>query len=178
MIKPSDIPGSVRAVVAMMVVTASTLVSTGVLEDWRGDAYLPVKGDKYTYGYGSTTRDDGTPVRKGDKTTPARSLVRLHWDLENVYANALKKCITAPLYVDEFQAYVMLAYSVGGPTVCRKAKPGSPPNLIDLINAGRYAEACARIEAFNKGPGGVVLPGLVNRRKAEREKCDNAAQTH
>ena len=55
---------------------------------------------------------------------------------------------------------------------CRKAKPGSPPNLIDLINAEKYEEACERIEAFKYGPRRRVLPGLVKRRAEERAVCE------
>jgi lysozyme len=36
----------------------------------------------------------------------------------------------------------------------------------------RYAEACARIEAFKYGPGRKVLPGLVKRRAEERAICE------
>jgi lysozyme len=61
---------------------------------------------------------------------------------------------------------------VGVPTFCRKAQPGKPPNLIDLINAERYADACARIEAFKYGPGRKVLTGLVKRRAEERAICE------
>lgn len=163
----SSIPAQARVSVAILVVSASTLVGIANFEDYRGTAYVPVKGDVPTIGYGSTKG-----VKLGDKTTPARALMRLNEEVQGVYADELKKCITAPLYIHEFGAYVSLAYSVGASTVCRKAKPGAPPNLIDLINSEQYAAACARIEAFNKGPGRRVLPGLVKRRAEERAQCE------
>ncbi len=89
-------------------------------------------------------------------------------EIEDIYATGVKSCVTAPLYPHEFEAFVRLAYSVGVPTFCRKAQPGKPPNLIDLINAERYADACARIEAFKYGPGRKVLTGLVKRRAEEK----------
>ena len=160
-------PNQVRTSVATMVLAASTLVGIAVHEGYREDAYIPVPGDVPTIGFGSTTG-----VRMGDKTTPTRSLVRLLDEIEGVYAAGVRRCVTVPLYQYEYEAYVRLAYSVGVPTFCRKAAPGKPPNLIDLINSGRYAEACARIEAFKYGPGRKVLPGLVKRRAEERAICE------
>lgn len=166
----SHLPAQARVSVAILSVTAATLTGIALHEDYRETAYIPTKGDVLTIGYGTTKG-----VKRGDKTTPARALMRLYQDVEGIYADGLKKCINAPLYPHEFGALVSLSYSVGVPTVCRKAPPGEPPNLIDLINSGRYAEACERINAFNKGPDGrggkMVMPGLVKRRAAEAAMC-------
>jgi lysozyme len=168
----SSLPPQARVPIVVALVTASTLAGIAQYEDYRPVAYIPVKGDVATIGYGSTKG-----VKLGDKITPARALMRLNDDIEGIYADGLKKCITAPLHMHEFGAFVSLAYNVGVPTVCRKAKPDPvtgkiEPNLIDLINAQKYAEACARIDAFVYGPGRRVLPGLVKRRAAERAMCE------
>ncbi|MGH8685107.1 MAG: lysozyme [Nitrosospira sp.] len=165
MIKAS--PTQVRSAIAAMVLAASTLVGIAVHEGYKDEAYIPVPGDVPTIGFGTTAG-----VRMGDKTTPTRSLVRLLDEVEDIYAAGVKKCVTVPLYQHEYEAYVRLAYNVGVAAFCRKAKPGKPPNLIDLINAGKYAEACERIEAFKYGPGRKVLPGLVKRRAEERALCE------
>lgn len=168
MIKPSPTQiRQARSAVAVMVLAASTLVGIAVHEGYKDEAYIPVPGDVPTIGFGSTGG-----VNMGDKTTPERSLVRLLDEIEGVYAAGVKKCITVPLYQHEYEAYVSLAYNIGVAAFCRKAKPGKPPNLIDLINAGKYAEACERIEAFKYGPGRKVLPGLVKRRAEERALCE------
>jgi lysozyme len=161
-----------RMTVSVLVVSGSLLAGLAVDEGYRDTAYIPVKGDVYTIGYGSTTG-----VKKGDKTTPTRALIRMLDEIENVYAAGVKSCVKVPLYQHEYEAYVRLTYSVGVPTFCRKGeinkKTGQfEPNLIDLINSKRYAEACERIEAFNKGPGRKVLPGLVKRRATERAICE------
>lgn len=156
-----------RMAVAMLVVTGSTLGGIATHESFRDTAYIPVKGDVYTYGFGTTAG-----VKKGARITPERALIRLLDEVENVYGEGIKKCITVPLYQREYDAFLRLAYNVGVPTFCRKAKPGEPPNLIDLINEQRYAEACERIEAFNKGPGRKVYSGLVKRRAEERAICE------
>jgi lysozyme len=157
----------VRSAMAVLVLAASTLVGIAVHEGYKDEAYIPVPGDVPTIGYGTTAG-----VRMGDRTTPVRSLVRLLDEIEGVYAAGVKRCVTVPLYQYEYEAFVRLAYSVGIPTFCRKASPGKSPNLIDLINAEKYAEACARIEAFKYGPGRKVLPGLVKRRAEERAICE------
>jgi lysozyme len=165
MIKAS--PTQVRSAIAVMVLAASTLVGIAVHEGYKDEAYIPAPGDVPTIGFGTTAG-----VRMGDKTTPTRSLVRLLDEVEGVYAAGVKRCVTVPLYQHEYEAYVSLAYNVGVAAFCRKAKPGKPPNLIDLINAGKYAEACERIEAFKYGPGRKVLPGLVKRRAEEQALCE------
>lgn len=156
-----------RSAVALLVLAASTLVGIAVHEGYREEAYIPVAGDVPTIGFGTTAG-----VRVGDKTTPVRSLVRLLDEIDGVYAAGVKRCVTVPLYQHEYEAFVSLAYNVGVPTFCRKALPGKPPNLIDLINAGKYEEACARIEAFKYGPGRKILPGLIRRRAEERALCE------
>jgi lysozyme len=156
-----------RSAVALLVLAASTLVGIAVHEGYKDEAYVPVRGDVPTIGFGTTAG-----VRMGDKTTPVRSLVRLLDEIENEYAAGVKRCVKVPLYQHEYEAYVSLAYNVGVPTFCRKALPGKPPNLIDLINAGEYAKACERIEAFKYGPGKKILSGLVRRRAEERALCE------
>jgi lysozyme len=165
MIKPSPI--QVRSTVAVMVLAASTLVGIATHEGYKDEAYVPTKGDVPTIGFGHTSG-----VKIGDKTTPVRSLIQLMNEVQGVYVDGLKKCITAPLFDYEFAAYISLAYNIGVTSFCRKAKPGSSPNLIELINTEKYEEACQRIEAFVYGPGRKRLPGLVKRRAEERAICE------
>jgi len=164
MIKPS------RMQIGALVLAASTLVGIATHEGYKGEAYIPVPGDVPTIGYGTTAG-----VKMGDKTTPVRSLQTLLDEIDSVYAQGVRRCVTVPLYQHEFAAYVSLAYNVGVPTFCRKALPGKSHNLIDLINSERYAEACVRIEAFKYGPGKKVLAGLVKRRAEERAICEGRA---
>jgi|SRR5687768_2221924 len=162
---------ALRSAASVIVLAASTLTGIAGYESFRETAYVPVKGDVPTIGYGSTRG-----VKMGDRITPERALKRLLEDVDNVYAQGVRRCVTAPLTPYEFGAFVSLAYNIGVPTFCRKAKPGKPPNLIDLINAGEYAAACERIEAFKYGPGRKVLPGLVKRRAEERAICEGRSR--
>ncbi|HUH47847.1 MAG TPA: hypothetical protein VLZ54_11885 [Arenibacter sp.] len=165
-------------------VTAGVLVALALSEGFTSKAIVPVPGDVYTYGYG-TTWVDGKPVKKGDTITPERALAVLYTQVEDQYASKLRQCITAPVYSYEFEGLLELAYNVGAETVCKTAKPGNPPNLIDLLNSGRYEEAGARISQYNCGPSGkpgikidkcaagkMILPGLVKRRARERAKFE------
>lgn len=147
-----------RAQVASLVLAASTLVGIAVHEGYRGDAYVPVKGDVPTIGFGST---DG--VRMGDRTTPERSLVRLLDEIEGVYAAGVRRCVTVPLYQHEYEAYVSLAYNIGVNAFCRST-------LVKLLNQERYVEACEQIKRWNRA-GGKVLRGLTIRREAEYKQC-------
>lgn len=155
-----------RWAVALLTVAASTLTGIAAFEGFRDTAYIPVKGDVPTIGFGSTK-----DVKMGDRITPERALQRLLNEVDSEYAQGVRRCVKVPLAPYEFGAYVSLAYNIGVGAFCRKALPGKPPNLIDLINAERYAEACKRIEAFVYS-GGRKLNGLVKRRAEERAICE------
>jgi lysozyme len=142
-----------------MVLAASTLVGIAVHEGYREEAYIPVPGDVPTIGFGSTKN-----VHMGDKTTPERSLVRLLEEVDSVYAQGVRRCITAPMYQYEFAASVSLAYNIGVQAFC-----GS--TVAKRFNAEDYAGACAAFDMWNK-QGGRVLPGLVKRRAEERAVCE------
>lgn len=158
--------GPVRVAVATIGLLASTIIGISVHEGFRDTAYVPVKGDVPTIGFGSTKG-----VKMGDRITPERALQRLLDEVDSEYAQGVRRCVKVPLAPYEFGAYVSLAYNIGVLTFCRSAAPGKPPNLIDLINAQRYAEACERIDAFVYS-GGVKYRGLVKRRAEERAICE------
>nr|WP_315237691.1 glycoside hydrolase family protein [uncultured Albidiferax sp.] len=158
-----------RSTVAALVVTAAALVGIAGKEAFRAPAYLDSAGIP-TIGYGETLG-----VKMGDVTTPERALVQLLKSAD-AHAQGIKRCITAPLYQYEFDAYLSLAYNIGVAGFCTPAKPGKPPNLIDLINTQQYAQACDRILAYNRAYNPKtgqreVLRGLTNRREAERRAC-------
>lgn len=177
MIKPT--PTQVRSAVAVMVLAASTIVSIATHEGYSDKAYIPVPGDVPTIDFGRTNG-----VKMGDKSNPVRGLQLLLDEVDSVYAQGVRNCVTVPLYQYEFAAYVSLAYNIGVGAFCKKAdkdrldKHGNPypesDRLIDVLNKGDYAEACRRIDSFNKSHG-KVLPGLVKRRAEERAVCEGRA---
>lgn len=162
---------AVRVAVASIALVASTVGGIAGFEGFSDKAYIPVAGDVPTIGYGSTNG-----VRMGDTITQERALHRLTEEVDSVYAQGVRRCVLVPLTDYEFGAYVSLAYNIGVPTFCRRARKGRPPNLIDLINGKQYKAACRRIEAFVYGPDGrggkKILRGLVKRRAEERAICE------
>lgn len=154
-------PSRTRQAIAGLVLSAATFVSIAQFETYRGVAYIPVPGDVPTIGFGTT---EG--VKLGDKITPEAALARALSDVSK-FEGALKACVKVPLSQGEYDAYLSLAYNIGGGAFC-----GS--TLVRLLNAGDYAAACAQISRWNK-QGGRELPGLTKRREAERAKCEGRA---
>ena len=147
-----------RSAVALLVLAASTLVGIAVHEGYKDEAYIPVRGDVPTIGFGTTAG-----VKMGDKTTPERSLVRLLDEIEGVYAAGVRRCVAVPLYQHEYEAYVSLAYNIGVSAFC-----GS--TLVRKLNAGDYAGACREILRWDRFKG-KPLRGLTIRREAEYRQC-------
>ena len=159
MIKPT--PGQ-RSAIAGLVLAASTLVGIATHEGYKGEAYIPVPGDVPTIGFGHTK-----DVEMGDKTTPVRSLQVLLDEVDSIYAQGVRRCVTAPMYQHEFAASVSLAYNIGVSAFCKST-------IVKKFNAQDYSGACAGFSDWNK-QGGRVLPGLAKRRDEERAICEGRA---
>ena len=151
-----------RSAIAILTLSASALVGIAQWEDYRGEAYTPVPGDRPTIGFGAT---DG--VKPGDKTTPPRALVRLLADA-NRFEGALRKCVSVPLHQHEYDAFVSTAYNIGSTAFC-----GS--TLVRKLNSRDYAGACTEILRWTKFKG-RELRGLVKRRQAEYRLCMGGTQ--
>jgi lysozyme len=113
-----------------------------------------------TIGYGSTMYSNGEKVHLGDEITLDKANELIKWEVNQkgkvIDAMALK------LNQNQFDAVVSFAYNLGvgafqKSTLCKKIKAN--PNDITISN--EFAK-------WNKG-GGVVLKGLVTRRKAESD---------
>jgi len=146
-----------RIVIGALTLSASALVGIAVHEGYRGEAYIPVKGDKPTLGFGTT---DG--VQPGDTIEPVQALVRKLADVQR-FEGALKQCVRVPLHQYEYDAFLSLAYNIGPGAFC-----GS--TLVRRLNAGDYAGACAEILRWDRFRG-EPLRGLTLRRQAENRQC-------
>ena len=146
-----------RQTLAALSLSAAALVGIAMHEGYSDQAYIPVKGDVPTIGFGTT---DG--VRMGDRTTPPKALARALTDAQK-FEGALKQCVTVPLHQREYDAYVSFSYNVGSSAFC-----GS--TLVRKLNAGDYPGACSELLRWTRA-GGLVLPGLVTRRQAEYRQC-------
>lgn len=147
-----------RRAVMTMALSAAGLVGIALWEGYSEQAYIPVKGDVPTIGFGTT---EG--VKLGDKTTPPKALKRALDDVSR-FEGAIRQCVKVPLHQHEYDAFASLAFNVGPSAFC-----GS--TLVRKLNAGDYAGACAEISRWVY-QGGRVLQGLVNRRAHERAMCE------
>ena len=151
-----------RLAIGSLVLSASTLVGIALYEGYEPVARPPVAGDVDTGGFGSTRREDGTPMRPGEKVPPTRALVLLLNDAGKA-EQAVKRCAPVPMYPHEFSAYVSLTYNIGEGAFCKST-------LARKLNAGDYEGACKEILRWDKFQG-RALPGLTKRRQQEYAMC-------
>ena len=156
-----------RMGVAVLALSGAALVGIALDEGYRERAYPdPVLGAKVaTIGFGSTAG-----VQLGQRTTPGAALERLARDVQ-VFEGALKRCVHVPLYQFEYDAFINLAYNIGGNAFC-----GS--TVVKLLNAQDYAAACNAILNWRmvgrvdcSVPGNRQCPGLWQRRLRQRALC-------
>lgn len=147
-----------RTAVAALVLSAGGFVAILASEGFTSKAVIPVPGDVPTIGFGTT---EG--VKLGDTITPQAAAARTLSDVSK-FEGAILRCVTVPLSQGEYDAFVSLAYNIGGDAFC-----GS--TLVRLLNAGDYAGACAQISRWDKFQG-QALPGLTARRARERAQCE------
>lgn len=85
------------------------------------------------------------------------------WLLDDIEAaqKALAPYVNVRVTRGQFVALVSLAFNVGASYVTRKC-----PKLMRALNAGEFEEAAKQFLDIVKA-NGVVLPGLVKRRRAE-----------
>lgn len=129
-------------------------------EGFRSKPYLCPAGVP-TIGYGSTVYEDGTKVTLQDSPISKERAVDLLMVTLKGYADSVNKLVKVPLNQNQFDALVDFAYNAGA------SKLGGS-TLLKKLNAGDYAGAGAEFDKWVMG-GGVKLPGLVRRRKAERD---------
>lgn len=152
-----------RVTLAALAISAAGVLGITQWEGYTDHAVIPIPGDVPTIGHGTTVYPDGTPVQLGDITNRREAVEYMRHDLD-MFEQGVKRCVKVPLHQHEYDAFISLAYNIGVGAFC-----GS--TLVRLLNAGDYAGACAQISRWIRA-GGRVVQGLVNRRAAERTKCE------
>lgn len=116
-------------------------------------------GAPWTIGWGSTTDENGNPVKPNAVWSRERAENRFTMDLAK-FAEGVHKAIGGAKTSDgQFAAMVSLAYNIG-----LGAFTGS--TLLKHHKAGRFSDAKAQFPLWNKA-NKKVMPGLVRRRAAE-----------
>lgn len=168
-----------RIAIGALSLSAAAFGSLVAHEWYTGTAVIPTAGDRPTVGFGSTFREDGSPVQLGDTITPpkaiARSLAHIQRD-----ESGIKECVTAELHQAEYDLMVDFAYQYGVSTLCASS-------IARLANAGDYVGSCEAYARYkyqakrdcslprNWGPRGCK--GVWTRSLERREKCLSAAAT-
>lgn len=135
-----------RVVIGLLTASALLFATLASNEAFVPTAMQPVPGDKWTYGLGSTTKEDGTPVRKGDTITPVQAIRLSIKDIAKI-ESTLKKCFSgSKLYQYEWDAIVDLSYNVGTGAVCKSSIPKKAKEQ-------KYEEMCNTILDFYKVQG-------------------------
>ena len=146
-----------RLAVGVLSLSATGLIGIASYEGFSEKAYIPIKGDVPTIGFGST---EG--VKMGDAITVPQALDRLRRDI-TVAESAISRCVRVPLSQGELDAYTSLAFNIGTDAFCRST-------LVVKLNGGDYAGACEEIKRWVYA-GGRRVPGLVARREEGYATC-------
>lgn len=162
-----------RIAIASLAFSAAGLVGLAMNESYTSKAIQPVKNDKWTIGLGSTYRDDGTPVQKGDTITVPKALQRT---LKHVQKDEgiVKQCITVELHQHEYDFIIDNAYNFGAEKFCQST-------MARKFNERDYEGACKEILRWRFYQGkDCSLPqykklcgGLWTRRQAAYKHCMN-----
>jgi GH24 family phage-related lysozyme (muramidase) len=159
-----------RLVAAILSLSAAGFVAIVMQEGYTDRAVVPTKNDRPTVGFGSTFREDGTPVKLGDKITPPKAVARSAAHIAKDEA-LLKPCVTGSLTQGEYDVLIDFAYQYGVTATCRSS-------MVRHINAGAYAESCEayKLYRFSGGydcsvPGNRICAGVWARNLERSAKC-------
>jgi len=136
----------------------SSIEDLDIIKQWEGlrlEAYIPVKGDRWTIGFGHTKT-----AREGMKITMRKAHNLLKEDVAWV-EDALNSTIKVPVTQRQYDALASFVYNVGGTA-------WGNSTMLKKLNSYDYVGAAKEFPRWNKS-NGRVIEGLVNRRKHEQE---------
>src|SRR5690554_4458527 len=81
-------------------------------EQFRERAYIPVKEDRWTIGWGNTFYVDGSPVKEGDTITLEGANELLH-AIVSSFERDLNRLIRTSIKQNQFDALLSFIYNVG-----------------------------------------------------------------
>ena len=136
-------------------------------ENMRKENWNLLSGAPWTIGWGSTGIDffnltsDGkpTPIGPGTKWTQEQCDLRQEQDLVTV-CDAVEKLLKVSITDNQFAALVSFAYNCGTSNLKNSS-------LLKLVNGNQPRLAAEEFLKWTKAQG-LILPGLVRRREAER----------
>lgn len=163
-----------RTPLAVLSLSAAALVGIALSEGYTDRAVIPVENDKPTVGFGSTVREDGSPVAMGDKITPPKALARALSHIQKD-ETGIKNCVRVPLHQAEYDTMVDFAYQYGVARLCSS-------NIVRFANRGDYEDSCRAYTLYKYAggydcstPGNKRCWGVWERSLARRDACLAAA---
>jgi GH24 family phage-related lysozyme (muramidase) len=149
-----------RLAVAGLSLSAAAFAALVVHEGYTDRPVIPVQGDRPTIGFGSTFREDGSPVRLGDgPITPPQAVKRSLAHIERDETR-LRQCVTAPVSQVEYDLLVDHAYQYGSAKTCTST-------IVRRTNAGDYRGACQAYLMWRRAGGydcSTLIDGKPNKR--------------
>ncbi len=137
---------------------SATLIAAAT--KWEGAKYVPYED---VVGVWTVCQGYAKPdVVRGKTYTKAECADLLRTQLA-VHGADVLRCVSVPLKPNEYDAYTLFTYNVGGAAFCRSA-------LLKKLNNGDHAGACDGLLAWDMA-GGRHMQGLANRRQFERKMC-------
>lgn len=123
-----------RISIAALALSAAGFIGLVQHEGYTSKAVVPIPGDRPTVGFGSTFKEDGSPVTMDDTVTPQRAL---RMSLAHIAKDELnlKRCVSAPMSQTEYDILVDFAYWRGSAGACRS-------EVVKAINRGDYVASC------------------------------------
>lgn len=132
-------------------------------EQLRLTAFKPTPNDVWTIGWGHT----GSDVYEGLVWTRIQADDAFDEDVRRP-SIAVIRGTDVPLTQNQFDALVSFTYNEGIGEEHPELKGFMGSTLRKLVNARRWLDAANEFPKWNK-QAGIVLEGLVRRRKAERD---------
>lgn len=154
-----------RIAIGFLTLSAAGLIAIASQESYTDTAVIPTKGDRPTVGFGSTIKEDGTPVRMGDRTDPVRALrtVQAHMSREETQFRASLPSVY--LTQGEYDLYIdfMYQYGIGNwrTSSMRKHLLATNAAQTPAWANDEYRAACDSLLLWRKA-GGYDCSTLVN----------------
>ncbi|WP_409266792.1 lysozyme [Massilia sp. BHUDP2] len=164
----------VRQIVAGLTLSAAAFVGIVTSEGYTETAVIPTKNDRPTNGFGSTFKEDGSPVKLGERVTPVRAVQRAAAHLSKEEAAFRASLPGVALHQAEYDLYVDWVYQYG-------AGAWRASSMRRELLAGRYPQACDALLLYKKSggydcsvPGNKVCAGVWTRQLERHRKCMEA----
>lgn len=114
-------------------------------EHFTPNVVIPIPGDKFTFGFGSTVKEDGSPVKPTDTITAPKA-VKLAISHIGKDEAVLRQCVTAPMNQDEWDVLVDFSYWFGSYGTCKT-------DIVKYINQSKYEDSCAAYLKYRRAAG-------------------------